>query len=362
MRPMLLLIAFLIACPSPRDDDDSGTDDDDDATAYPDIERWDFDSTAPWFACPGSEDELPKGVQWGTVFDGEDQYFGDPNLRSIEAAATLPTGDFKQVGLWFQLDCPENGLCDHWDRSGSIQMALNPSAAPEDREWLELSRFVTPYRTSMCQFIDVTPLADLLQGEQVFTSWIDTWVGPGHAEGEGWRTTAKLVYWPGEPGGAEVINVSGRRSITSGEVEPEANVDSQFDPITVSIPADATRVEAHLITTGHSFNNTANCAEFCQMRHDVIVNSSIHSWNGWRNDCDQNPVSPQLGTWEYPRNGWCPGTTAVGTVIDITDAVTPGEDATIDGDILLANGFEYDNVQPNALLPYTYWSLKLYAW
>jgi hypothetical protein len=328
------------------------------------VTPYDFEANAPWHSCP---DSLPtEGVTVVTAFDAADQYFGEPNLRQIEAQVAFPEpGSWSKVGLWFHLECPENGLCDHWDRSGSIQLVLNPDAPEgEPREHLELLRHITPYKVQMCQFVDITPLAHLLTGTQTLTSWIDTWVGPGHAQGEGWRVTAKFVFYSGVDAGADdVLNVWGRRSITVGEVELDANVDSQIEPVTVTIPETATQVLAHLTTTGHSFGNTDNCAEFCQMRHDIIVNGAIaHSINPWRNDCAQNPVSPQYGTWEYPRNGWCPGASSVGHIVDLTGLVTPGEDAHIDLDIRMYDGSEYNNTSPVDLLPYTYVALKLYTY
>ena len=97
------------------------------------------------------------------------------------------------------------------------------------------------------------------------------------------------------------------------------------------------------------------------MQHDIRVNDTSYPINPWRPDCGENPVSPQYGTWEYPRNGWCPGAIAVGDRVDITRDVTAGEN-TLDFDILLANGREYDNLSPVQLLPYTLVSLKLYVW
>lgn len=329
--------------------------DDDDATSWPDIPLHDFEAAAPWFPCP---DDFEDGTDEVRVFDRQDQYFGDQNLREIRSEVELPTGDFAQIGLWLELRCP-GGDCDDWDRAGSIQMAIDPD--DEAAGWRELARFVTPYDRGMCQYIDVTPLASVLEGPQLFTSWIDTWVGPGHAQGDGRVTSVSLVYTPGEPADSSVIDIWGRRSITVGEIEPDANVQSQIDPVTLAIPADARRVRAHLVTTGHSFGNTANCAEFCGMRNDVIVNGDVHSWDAWRDDCDQNPVSPQSGTWEFPRNGWCPGAVAVGKVLNVLESVTPGEDAVIDFDILRSNGSEYDNTTPVDLLPHEYVSLKLYV-
>jgi hypothetical protein len=363
MRALLLLSLFLVACPA----DPSAGDDDDATPDYPDVEPWDFAANAPWYPCP-DESALPDEVEWATVFDREDSFFGNlpddpagtPNRRDIDAVANLPTGDWKQVGLWFQLDCPASGRCDHWDRAGSLQMALDPDA--EEPDWVEVSRFVTPYNTGMCQFVDVTPMANLLQGRVRFRDWIDTWVNPGHSDGEGWRVTAKLVYWPGPPGGAHVSSIWGRRSITVGEVEDDVSVDAQITPVQISFPGETTRVEAHIVATGHGFGNSGNCAEFCQMNHRLLLDGDAYDSNPWRPDCAENPVSPQAGTWEFPRNGWCPGVTSVGEIVDITDSITPGEPQELDFDILLANGFEYDNGSPAGSLPYTLLSLKLYAY
>ena len=98
------------------------------------------------------------------------------------------------------------------------------------------------------------------------------------------------------------------------------------------------------------------------MRHDVIINDEIFSNNPWRDDCDVNPVSPQFGTWEYGRNGWCRGAVSVGHKIDITDAIEVGSENVLDFDILRAGGSEYVNHDPVDLLPTTATSLKLYVY
>ena len=326
----------------------------------PVVETFDFAATGPWHQCPTSA--FPSEVVKVDAFDKTHQFFGGEDKRTVEFDVDFPeAGSWSQVGLAFVLECP-GGVCDHWDRAGSLQVVVNPDDPPEDQVQVELLRHITPYRVGMCNYVDLTPLAGLLEGRKKLRSFIDTWVGPGHAQGHGWLVSAQFVFTPGENAGAdEVINIWSRRNITVGEVEPERNVDSQVEPVTFEIPEGATRVEAHLITTGHSFGNTSNCAEFCMMRHDVIVNGTVHSVDPWRGDCAQNPVSPQFGTWEYNRNGWCPGAVALGDIIDITGAVTPGEN-TLDFGILMANGDEYDNLSPVDLLPYTIVSLKLYVY
>jgi hypothetical protein len=357
--------ALFVACTDGDDDtadddaadDDAADDDDDSAPAA----VYEFDQQAPWYSCP--EDDFDEAVTVVRAFDEAYHWFGEENHRTIQDTVEFPDGDWSQVGLRLQLECPDGGTCDHWDRWGSVGLVLNPGDPEEEWEKLELARHVTPYRMGMCQFIDVTPVASLLEGEQTLTSFIDTWVGPGHSDGDGWYLTVDFVFYPGPAAQAdEVVNIWATKSITVGELDEDANVDSQVDLSTLAIPADATRVEAHLTTTGHSFGNSLNCAEFCHMRQDVIVNSTVFSVDPWRDDCDQNPVSPQSGTWEYGRNGWCPGATSVGHVIDITEAIELGADNEIDFDILLTNGIEYHNGSPVDLLPFEVVALRIYIY
>jgi len=240
---------------------------------------------------------------------------------------------------------------------------LNPEAPEEEWEHLEIMRHITPYKIEMCEYVDVTALAPLLTGRRTLQSWIDTWVGPGHGSGEGWRITYTFVFYPGEArGAAEVVNIWGRRSITLGHLDPEHDLDSQIDPVSVSIPGDATRVEARLIATGHAFGNSDNCAEFCPLRQHVIVNGADTSVLPWRTDCAHNPHSPQSGTWRFPRNGWCPGAIVPGHTLDITDLVEPGSDAEIDFDVLTDAGEEYENVNPGDTDPFEWISLQVYVY
>ena len=322
---------------------------------------YDFASHAPWYECP--EEGFPEGTVTVPSFNQAYHYFGSENRRSIEQTVQFPNEtNWEQVGLQFILECPENGLCDHWDRSGSIQLVLNPQDERENWEYLEIARYITPYRLEMCQFIDMTPLAGFLQGEQTLVSWVDTWVGPGHSDGDGWRVSANFIFYPGAKSApSSVINVWGRRNINVGNVQPDQNIDSQIDPFNVVIPADAQRVEAHIIATGHGFGYTYNCAEFCTMRNDVIVNGTPFSSKPWRSDCETNPVSPQFGTWRYDRNGWCPGAIVTGHKIDITQALTLDTENTIDYDILMANGDVYENTETGGT-PYQILSLKLYIY
>jgi len=329
-------------------------------------EWFDFSTDEPWYRCP--EEPFPAEATVVRAFDQDLHWFGSENHRSIVREVDFPGGwpgaAWNQVGLKLELECPENGLCDHWDRTGSLQLVLNPDDPQDDWEYIEIMRHITPYRVGMCQYVDITPLAHLLTGRQTLVSWIDTWVGPGHSDGEGWRITFDFVFYPGYERQAEqVVNIWGRRNIEVGNLDPDRTVDAQTEPVDVAIPADATRVEARLITTGHSFGNSENCAEFCEMRQDLYLDGERRSVLPWRTDCEHNPVSNQAGTWRYDRNGWCPGAITIGQTIDITDMVTPGETSVLDFDIRMADGTEYENTNPGGgLTPFEWVSLQLYIY
>jgi hypothetical protein len=323
----------------------------------------DFSADEPWYRCP--DEPVPDGATVVRAFDRDLHWFGSENHRSITREVDFPAAaNWNQIGLRLELECPENGLCDHWDRTGSLQLVLNPDDPEEEWEYLEVMRHITPYRVGMCQYVDITALAPMLTGRRTLVSWIDTWVGPGHSDGEGWRISFDFVFYPGENRTPdEVVNIWGRWSIEVGNLDPGHTVDAQTEPVAVAIPADASRVEARLITTGHSFGNSENCAEFCVMRQDLYLDGERRSVVPWRTDCEYNPVNDQQGTWLYDRNGWCPGAITIGEIIDITDMVTPGETAILDFDIRMQDGEEYENTNPGGgLTPFEWVSLQLFVY
>jgi len=172
-------------------------------------------TTGQWYQCPDEAD--PGGATVVTAFDQVDQYFaGDKdNLRKVNADVDFPaSGNWKKIGMRLTLECPESGLCDHWDRLAAISLIDNPDDE-NTKEEIELLRYITPYRLEMCNYVDVTPFASMLTGTQRLESYIDTWVGPGHDKGDGWRVSVEFVFVPGDPTAEqEVINLWGRTRIT----------------------------------------------------------------------------------------------------------------------------------------------------
>jgi hypothetical protein len=116
------------------------------------------------------------------------------------------------------------------------------------------------------------------------------------------------------------------------------NYNSRYAPIEIEIPSDMVRVELFAVISGHGWGaEIDNCAEFCNHTHHFEVNgvefTKEHPFVGNDKGCiDQignGTVPNQFGTWPYGRGGWCPGKQVDPWIVDVTDAVTAGETATV---------------------------------
>lgn len=215
------------------------------------------------------------------------------------------------------------------DRKGSLQVVRDPS-------WTEIARVITPYditgpgRPGHCVWeIDATDYEPLLHGEVELAQSIDTYIGGGN----GWIVTVDFAFIEGVPAlkPFKVIDLWQSEAAVYGD--PENPIEAFLSPRTVPIDPRADAVKFRMITTGHGQGNTANCAEFCMKRHKIKVNTTSWEQLLWRPDCELNTCGAQGGTWTLDRAGWCPGDKVTPWDIDVTAALTPGADATIDYDI-----------------------------
>lgn len=125
------------------------------------------------------------------------------------------------------------------------------------------------------------------------------------------------------------------------------------------------RYLAHFVSSGHGWEHTnGQCGEFCRVNFRLTVDGAekgtdnysllekgteAANFNLWRDDCGNNPLSSQMGTWTTSRNGWCPGAVSNGYFADVTDLVQKGGmhkvavEAGVDGysPYLNSNGFAY---------------------
>ncbi|PCJ82369.1 MAG: hypothetical protein COA49_02435 [Bacteroidetes bacterium] len=85
--------------------------------------------------------------------------------------------------------------------------------------------------------------------------------------------------------------------------------------------------------SGHWFGQGNNCGEFCYNTHSVNVNGAEQwSWEIMQ-ECADNPLYPQGGTWIYDRAAWCPGAPVVTRRFELTPLVEGLQDFSVEYDV-----------------------------
>lgn len=231
--------------------------------------------------------------------------------RRIKTSVSLPalSSNLDTVIMNLNLDCPStangNRSCDWWDRKGYVLAHVGKG---DGEKVYEIMRFVTPYRVGAQWRLDVSDLRAILHGQVTFEVFIDTWVGPGHAQGSGWLVNLSLDYsFEGKQRKAvAVLPLFESASILYGD--PRKNPKRMKSLSGLPEHSEA-RVSALL--TGHGQNvgsRSNNCAEFCDKVHTFTINDEVSQHRIWRNDCAETKTNgEQRGTWTLPRAGWCPG-------------------------------------------------------
>ena len=138
----------------------------------------------------------------------------------------------------------------------------------------------------------------------------------------------KFVYIKGTPP-REVIKI---KNLWNGYFSYAGILDNTHcAPINVALPQNTISYRIKTRTTGHEFGiNAENCAEFCPKEHYLFVNGiQRFAWNLW-NECADNPIMAQGGTWIYDRAGWCPGDKVQTYNHELTPFATSGGNLTLD--------------------------------
>ena len=170
---------------------------------------------------------------------------------------------------------------------------------------------------------DVTDYRSLLKGETELMSHIDTWVEPG------WLVTISFDFIFGVPENPHTVvrNIWNHDYVVYGDPTNPVDISS----ITEYIPTDASNAYLRMITTGHGQGNTENAAEFSLKLHDIFFNNDLaYVHNFWRSDCESNQCSPQNGSWQYDRAGFCPGDKVTPMDFDLLDHVLVGDTVKFD--------------------------------
>ena len=250
---------------------------------------------------------------------------GEKGYADVELpdAATMASFDTAELDLYLGCDGNgEYGTCPAWDYI--VHLYLCDEDDPESCG-TEFGRWITTYHREGRWVHDVSSLLPLING----------------------GGTRRFAFYTQQPyevkldlrlsnQGKEATPSEATYLFSGGGFGQEYN--DGYEPITVAIPDDATRVEVATVITGHGMESPGNCAEFCVTTHHFTVDgtenirelSDAGSDTGCMDQVMEGTVPNQYGTWWYGRSGWCPGKEVQVTNLDVTDQVTPGSDATIE--------------------------------
>lgn len=252
-----------------------------------------------------------------------------------DITVTLPSAEemqqFDTLEIYLDAFCPNEGAvefgnCGAWDYLAHLWVFEDNS---EEAARIEVGRFITTYHRAGSYIVDATPLLpELAEGGERRFRW---------EFAPSWNTqptnTHMRLRFSNQGRGMRPVQAT---PLFSGKA-----FNSQYNEgrerVTVSIPEDAEKVELWAIITGHG-GATNNCAEFCNHQHEFIINDRSffreHPDVGNPTACmdrvHEGVVPNQSGTWWYGRGGWCPGQQVEPYIEDVTDVITPGEDAVVD--------------------------------
>lgn len=238
------------------------------------------------------------------------------NSRWYYGSFTMPqhVGSYEQIIANMTVECPAaTGDCDDWDRWAHIDVK-----GPEGN-WIQIIRYITPYRVECDHMIDLTDYQSLLQGEVEFRMFIDTW-GTG-----GWQVSLDFDFREGSPDYLySTIDEIWDKSYDLGNPSDL----QQVEDVIYTYEANILSSHLRLSTTGHGWgaNNSQNAAEFYEATNFIDIDGvSSYTQNLW-NDCDPNPDGclGQQGTWWFSRAGWCPGAIAHPDIVDMTSQIPKG--------------------------------------
>lgn len=202
----------------------------------------------------------------------------------------------------------------------------------DEIQTIELGRFITPYAGNLSGSwsrtidFDVTDYAPVLHDSVTIRAFYSGW-------SDGFTITLDFEFINGVP----------PRDPLSVENVWEGDLTYGYasDPINNHLPArkfkianNVSEAELRVTPTGHGFNNTGNCAEFCKKSYYIKVNGTqYYSQLIWRDDCGLNAQYPQPGTWLYDRANWCPGAKGRTFIHNLSPYIIPGDSVSVDMDL-----------------------------
>lgn len=226
--------------------------------------------------------------------------------------------NIQQILMHIKLTCPELG-CDPWDQPAKISVITDEGLS------IEIGRYITPFGIPWEEgwTIDVTDFKSLLKGRVHLQSLIQAWGASG------WLLTCEFEFVAGTPD----YQYYDLYHMWNDDYQIYGDPDISYDleEITVDVPESTQEATLRVTTSGHGQGNTDNAAEFSHKIHHIWIDGAeTFEQDLWKDDCNVNPCSPQNGTWQHSRAGWCPGQDVIPDWYNLEGNYTAGESVTLD--------------------------------
>ena len=234
---------------------------------------------------------------------------GQTHFRTLYMPEDL--SGYKNITLNLDLYCPAGG-CDPWDQPGMLYIQ-------KDNVSWEIARYITPYGVACGGWsFDLTDFKPIMEGKTIFENIIRVWGASG------WLVDMELILEPGQP--EYHVTKIDRLWNEDYWVYGDPDISYEFDPVSVNILDDTDWAHVRMTMTGHGQGNTLNAAEFSRFSHFLHINNNeAFEMDLWKDDCNVNPCSPQNGTWQFARAGWCPGQDVQPWYFNLVEYISPGD-------------------------------------
>lgn len=233
---------------------------------------------------------------------------GSTNYTAWGQFPAKGTKSYHKMYAELTFQCPPGLTCGEWDYLNYIFIGKRHGATKDTLNW-EIMRFITPYGLQFSNQWKHTWRFDITDFATLFHDSVEIWyqhTGYEAKNGRGWLITVDFTMIEGVP--VKPVNNIQLLYRTSA---PYGN-DSLFDaktPKTAYTVGDKTQeIRYKVLQSGHGADQPESCGEFCAKYRSLIHDGNpVDTVLVWRDNCGENPVYPQGGTWIYDRANWCPG-------------------------------------------------------
>lgn len=127
------------------------------------------------------------------------------------------------------------------------------------------------------------------------------------------------------------------------------SIENYLIPKTFTKDLNAKAVKLRLTVTGHGGESNEGCSEFCPKKFYLKLNNTqIAEQLVWRDNCGENAIIAQGGTWIYDRANWCPGEQIAPYEYEL-NTVDGNNNIDMDFESFVANGSAGYNVVGNLI-------------